>query len=280
MPHLIRLSKEASEGQGDDTFNEIKKTHCQITNELGIIKNILENDFAELSDCVGRMRMEKQLNDAGLDIFQSFGERMSSKIFAAYLSSAGIEAKPFNSWELGLITTHDFGNAEPIEKSYKPIKDNISKLRFIPVITGFIGKTEKGEVTTLGRGGSDYTASIFGAAAGADEIQIWTDVDGVMSADPKIVPGAKTIEQISFDEASELAYFGARVLHPKTLLPAINKNIPVKVLNAFNPGHHGTTITKKSRHDDQVVKAIACKKNITLISIKSSRMLGACPARR
>jgi len=198
-----------------------------------------------------------------------------TKIFAAHLSSIGLEAKPFNSWELGLITTPDFGNAEPIEKSYKSMKDKISKLSLIPVITGFIGKAEKGEITTLGRGGSDYTASIFGAAAGAEEIQIWTDVDGVMSADPKIVPGAKTIEKISFDEASELAYFGARVLHPKTLLPAINKNIPVKVLNTFNPQHQGTTITKKSKHDDQIVKAIACKKNITLINIKSSRMLGA-----
>lgn len=272
---LIRLAKEASEGQGDEIFEEIKKIHYEIINELGIDKNILENDFAELSNCVDKMRMEKQLNDATLDIFQSFGERMSSKIFAAYLISAGIEAKPFNSWELGLLTNPDFGNAEPIEKSYKSIKDNISKLSFIPVITGFIGKTEKGEITTFGRGGSDYTASIFGAAAGAEEIQVWTDVDGVMSADPNIVPGAKTIEKISFDEASELAYFGARVLHPKTLLPAINKNISVKVLNTFNPSHHGTTITKKSVHDGNLAKAIACKKNITLINIKSSRMLGA-----
>jgi len=272
---LTRLAKAASEGQGDEIFEEIKKTHYEIINELGIDKNILETDFAELSNYVGNMRAEKKINDAALDIFQSFGERMSSKIFAAHLSSIGLEAKPFNSWELGLITTPDFGNAEPIEKSYKSMKDKISKLSLIPVITGFIGKAEKGEITTLGRGGSDYTASIFGAAAGAEEIQIWTDVDGVMSADPKIVPGAKTIEKISFDEASELAYFGARVLHPKTLLPAINKNIPVKVLNTFNPQHQGTTITKKSKHDDQIVKAIACKKNITLINIKSSRMLGA-----
>ena len=272
---LIRLAKEASDGGGREIFNEIKNTHYKILEELRIEKNILENDLAELSNLVDKINRENQPNDAALEMFKSFGERMSSKIVAAHLNSIGIKSKPFNSWDLGLITNDDFGSAEPIEKSYKFIKENISKLSSTPVITGFIGRTEKGEITTLGRGGSDYTAAIFGAAAGAEEIQIWTDVDGIMSADPKIVPGAKTIGRISFDEASELAYFGARVLHPKTILPAMNKCISVKVLNSLNPDNQGTLISSDSHKNSHTVKAIACKKGITLINIDSSRMLGA-----
>lgn len=272
---LIRLAKAASDGTGNEILDEIKRTHCMILEELEIEKNILDEDFAELSGLLRNTQQSRQLNDPTLDLFQSFGEKMSSKIFAAHLSKVGIASQPFTSWELGLLTSGDFGNAEPLESSYAAIKKKISGLKLCPVITGFIGRTEKGETTTLGRGGSDYTASIFGAAAGAEEIQIWTDVDGIMSADPKIVPDAKTIERISFDEASELAYFGARVIHPKTLLPAVNKNISVKVMNTLNAGHHGTTITKKSVHEAKIVKAIACKKNVTLINIKSSRMLGA-----
>ena len=272
---LIRLAKAAPDGQGDEIFEEIKRTHYTILEGLELEKSILDGDFAELSGLLRNTQQSKQLNDAVLDAFQSFGEKISSKIFAAHLNKAGIMSQAFNSWELGLLTSGDFGNAEPLKASYAAIKKKVSGLNILPVITGFIGRAEKGETTTLGRGGSDYTAAIFGAAAGAEEIQIWTDVDGIMSADPKVVPGAKTIKNLSFDEASELAYFGARVIHPKTLLPAIDKNISVRVLNTFNPQHQGTTITKKSLHDDRIIKAIVCKKNITLINIKSSRMLGA-----
>ena len=173
------------------------------------------------------------------------------------------------------MTNADFGNAEPLDGSYAAFKKSISKLKVVPVITGFIGKTEKGEVTTLGRGGSDYSAAIFGSAIDAEEIQIWTDVDGMMSADPKIVKNARTLEKVSFAEASELAYFGAKVLHPKTILPAVKKNIPVRVLNTFNAEGKGTLILNEVGKNEQIVKSITCKKNIILINVDSKRMLGA-----
>ncbi|MEK6837456.1 MAG: aspartate kinase, partial [Nanoarchaeota archaeon] len=145
----------------------------------------------------------------------------------------------------------------------------------IPIVTGFIGKTADGEITTLGRGGSDYTAAIYGAALDAEEIQVWTDVDGVMTADPMIVPNdARTVDVVSFEEASELAYFGAKVLHPKTIIPAMNREIPVRVLNTFNPSGKGTLILKTvGKRDRTDVTAITCKKNIYVININSARML-------
>lgn len=272
---LIRLGKESAQGKGDETLGHIKEMHYEILEQLKIDKKIIEKDIKELSDLADKTKSEKIVDSRTLDHFQSFGERMSSKIVAEQLNKIGVKAKAFNSWDLGFLTDSEFGSAEPLESAYQNLNKNIKKLDVVPVVTGFIGKTENGEITTLGRGGSDYTAAVIGAAINADEIQIWTDVDGIMSADPKIVSGAKTIENVSFSEASELAYFGARVLHPKTILPAMRKSIPVKVLNSFNPNHNGTAILNKAYKNSSAVKAIACKNGITLINIDSTRMLGA-----
>ncbi|HLC61545.1 MAG TPA: lysine-sensitive aspartokinase 3 [Candidatus Nanoarchaeia archaeon] len=272
---LIKLANESAAGKGDDVFDNIKNVHLNIVNQLNLDKSLLNKNFDELAELAKENQQNKKLDARALDYFQSFGERMSSKIVAAYLNQIGINSQAFNSWDLGLATTNDFGNAEPLESSYPNIKNNILKLKLIPVITGFIGKSENNRITTLGRGGSDYTAAIIGSAVDADEIQIWTDVNGVMTADPKIVPNAKPVRQVSFAEASELAYFGARVLHPKTILPAMGKNIPVRVLNSFNPKDEGTTIINKSAKTQKTIKSIACKSNTTLIHIESTRMLGA-----
>jgi aspartate kinase len=140
---------------------------------------------------------------------------------------------------------------------------------------GYIGSTLSGVTTTLGRGGSDYSAAIAGAALNADEIQIWTDVDGMMTADPRIVPGAWKVKEISFDEASELAYFGAKVLHPLTVLPAVEKNIPVYILNSKKPGGTGTRITREATPCKNLIKSIAGKRGITIVTVSSSRMLMA-----
>jgi aspartate kinase len=145
----------------------------------------------------------------------------------------------------------------------------------VPVIQGFVGSTRKGITTTIGRGGSDFSASIIGAALEAYDIQIWTDVDGIMTADPHLVPGALRVRVISFDEAAELAYFGARVLHPATILPAVRKKIPVHVLNSFRPDQPGTLITDEAPPCENPVKSIACKKGITIVNIASTRMLMA-----
>lgn len=272
---LIRLGKECAEGKGDKTLAYIKSTHYEILEQLHIDKNLINDDIKELENLVRKTKSDKAIDEKALDHFQSFGERMSSKIVAKQLNKIGINSKAFDSWELGFLTDNEFGEAEPLETSYSSLNRNIKNLNIVPVITGFIGKTENGEITTLGRGGSDYTAAIIGAAIKADEIQIWTDVNGVMSTDPKIVANARTIEKVSFAEASELAYFGARVLHPKTILPAMKKNIPVKVLNSFNPKEKGTMIVSKGYKNSHAVKAIAHKKNIILINIDSTRMLGA-----
>jgi aspartate kinase len=157
-----------------------------------------------------------------------------------------------------------------LEKTIPPLAETQ-----VVVMGGFIGSTEDGVTTTLGRGGSDYTASIVGAGIGAQEIQIWTDVDGMLTADPTIFPGGHRVKTISFAEAAELAYFGAKVLHPATVVPAIEKNIPVLILNSRRPDVPGTRIVSESVHCSNVVKSIACKRKITLVNIHSTRMLMA-----
>lgn len=272
---LIRLVKECAQGKGDRTLGQIKKIHYEILGQLNIDKKLLDDDIKELEILFSGAKSGKIIDEKMLDHFQSFGERMSSKIVAEQLNRIGIKSRAFNSWELGFLTDNEFGGAEPLEAAYTKLNRNIKKLKVVPVVTGFIGKTEDGEITTLGRGGSDYTAAVIGASVNAEEIQIWTDVNGVMSTDPKIVESAKTLEKVSFAEASELAYFGARVLHPKTILPAMKRNIPVNVLNSFNPNGKGTKIVSKPYKNSSAVKAIAYKKNITLINVDSTRMLGA-----
>ncbi|MEI8255152.1 MAG: aspartate kinase, partial [Deltaproteobacteria bacterium] len=177
----------------------------------------------------------------------------------------------------GMITDDNFGGAEPLKSSEEAIRESLLRACevCVPVVTGFIGKTADGRVTTLGRGGSDYSAALLGAAIGAHEIEIWTDVDGVMSSDPRVVPAARTIPCLSFSEAAELAYFGAKVLHPKTILPAVQRAIPVRVLNTFKPDAPGTVITSSGAGIDPAnpVRAIASKSGITVVQMVSSRML-------
>ncbi len=272
---LIELANEAGQGKGDKNLKDIKKIHYEIIEKLGLDKSLVEKDLEALSALVKKIKINGGINARILDEFQSFGEQMSSKIVAAQLNKINVKAQAFNAWDLGFLTNSDFGNAEPLETTYASLKNDISQLDIVPVITGFIAKNKTGEITTIGRGGSDYTAAIVGNAINSNEIQVWTDVDGIMSTDPKIVINAKTIDKVSFAEASELAYFGAKVLHPKTILPAMEKDIPVRVLNSFNPESNGTIILNKAGKSNQIVKAIACKKGINLINIKSTRMLGA-----
>ena len=270
---LIELAKSAPEKMAE-IYEAIKLRHIGIMKELGTTSGLLDNDLMGLKACADRIAGEG-LNKETLDEMQSFGERMSTKIVAFEISRHGLKADAVNSFEIGLLTDENFGNAEPLEEAYALLGKHIRAMDSVPVVTGFLGKTRKGEITTLGRGGSDYSAAIVGAAIDAEEIQIWTDVNGIMSTDPKMVASAKTIESVSFAEAAELAYFGAKVLHPKTIKPAMAKNIPVKVLNTFEPENKGTTIAKDPSNGKSIVKAIAYKKSSTLIIIQSTRMLGA-----
>ena len=272
---LIDCANRALVKDPKKELNTIFKIHKNILKNLELDVNILLPTLSKLEKLMNEIHKKHELSTKMMDNVLSFGERLSSLIIAGYLNKIGIDAIRKTSYDIGIITDNKFGFADILEESHDSIMKNIDKESSVIVITGFLGKTKNGEITTVGRNGSDYTASIIGAAIGAEEIQIWTDVDGVRTADPRIIRDAKNIEKISFVEASELAYFGAKILHPKTILPAMDKNIPVKVLNTMNPSHAGTTIIKNCPEDGMDVKAITAKRNVLLINVSSSRMFNS-----
>ncbi|MCX8166238.1 MAG: aspartate kinase [Candidatus Micrarchaeota archaeon] len=259
-----------------DAYLEIEKRHRKIINDLKLKENLIEDLLSELKNLLTANYFIKEKGNRLRDHIAFFGERMSSTIIAEYMKTTGLNAKQFDSGDLGLITDDNFGNASIMHNTYelirKAFKEKVNN-QTIPIITGFGGKTLNNEYTTFDRGGSDYVASIFGAALNAEEIQIWTDVSGIYSCDPRIVPNAKKIELMAFEEASELAYFGAKVLHPKTILPAIESKIPVKVLNTFDPEDKGTTIVDKCEHNETTKILALSIKNAIVIEVKSTRML-------
>jgi len=210
------------------------------------------------------------------DYIISFGERLSSQILSAALQERGIRSVAMDGCEAGITTTATHGRAIPLPGSGKHIRSRVLPLleECIPVITGYMGCTEAGIVTTLGRGGSDFSAAIIGAAIDADEIWIWTDVDGVMTADPRIISDARVIPQVSYLEAMEISYFGAKVLHPRSIEPAMQKRIPMRVKNTFNPTHPGTCIVHDGRPDKRVVKSITYIQNVALINVNGAQMMG------
>jgi aspartate kinase len=212
------------------------------------------------------------------DLLASYGEILSSLIFVDRMKRLGFDSVHVDAREC-VVTDERFGKASPLmdvtaSRLEEAALPQLNAGRIV-VMGGYIGSTLSGIATTLGRGGSDYSAAIAGAALKADEIQIWTDVDGMMTADPRIVSGAWKVKEISFDEASELAYFGAKVLHPLTVLPAVEKNIPVYILNSRKPTGTGTRITREGRPCRNLIKSIAAKRGITIVTVSSSRMLMA-----
>jgi len=270
---LITLATHAVENKEKGEFEKLKEKHITAVKALGLQSSVIDADLKELKGIIDSVSLLDELSPRTLDKVVSFGERLSSKIVAAYLSKMGLSAKACNAYDIGLITDSHFGDADYLPEAEGMINKALSRNKnTIPVITGYIGKDKEGEITTLGRGGSDYTASIVGAAINAGEIQIWTDVDGIMTADPRVVKNAKNLEKVSYSEASELAFMGAKVLHPKTILPAIRKNIPVKILNTFNPGHKGTIVLKEISAKKRIA-SIACKKKIKVININNPQML-------
>jgi aspartate kinase len=212
------------------------------------------------------------------DAVVSFGEILSSTLMAAVLNQHGVEARQVDSRRC-IITDDEHTCAAPLmretftrtENELRPLVES----GVVPVLGGFIAATLQGATTTLGRGGSDYTAALIGASLRANEIQIWTDVTGVLTADPRVVPNAQTIDRLSYSEAAELAYFGAKVLHPKTIQPAIENSIPVRICNSRLPQERGTLVGPQSETSSRAIKAIAHKTGVTIVQINSLRMLGA-----
>ena len=236
----------------------------------------LGTEFEDLEELLRGISAVGELTPRTTDNVASFGEVLSSKLVTAALSAHGIEATLVDSRDC-IVTDGNFTRAAPLfEQTNAKLGELVQplvKLARVPVMGGFIGANRAGATTTIGRGGSDFSAAIVGAGLGADRIEIWTDVDGMMTTDPNLCPDARRIKTISFDEAAELAYFGAKVLHPATVLPAIQKNIPVYILNSRNPTCEGTRITARAPHCKNFFKAIAAKKRITIIDIAAPRML-------
>jgi len=214
------------------------------------------------------------------DYILSFGEKLSTIILRAALEDAGLKAKSFTGGEAGIVTDDHFSEAIPLMNvTSLQVRERVGPLLErgeVPVVTGFIAWTQDGLTTTLGRGSSDYTATILGTSLGVDEVWIWTDVDGLMTADPKIEPLAKTIPSISYAEAMEMAYFGAKVMHPRALEPAIEKEVPVRIKNAFAPKGEGTLIVREQKINGKTVaKSIAIIKDVALVTISGAGMIGA-----
>jgi aspartate kinase len=233
-------------------------------------------DFELLDELLRGISAVGEVTPRTTDHVAAFGEILSSKIVAAAFSAHGLNSAHVDAREV-LVTDSSYMQAVPeeeetnerLQNKVKPLLDAGQ----VPVMGGFVGANRAGITTTIGRGGSDFSAAIVGAGLGAERIEIWTDVDGILTTDPRICKEARRIKVISFDEAAELAYFGAKVLHPATVLPAIHKNIPVYVLNSLNPGCEGTKITTQAPQGKNIFKAIAVKKRITIVDVAAPRML-------
>jgi len=251
-----------------------------LTSESSAIATMLDSSRREIGDLLQTGNAQMSLIPRPLlqDLIVSYGERLSATLLGSVLRQAGLRARYIDARRC-IVTNAEHGRAEPlIEQTDTRTQSELHPLLAvaqIPVLGGFIGSTTDGTTTTLGRGGSDYTAALMGAALSAREVQIWTDVPGVLTADPRVLPQARTIPRLSYAEAAELAYFGAKVLHPKTIQPAVEQDIPVRICNARAPQQGGTIVSGEIEVAPQAVKAIAHKTGITLLQITSARMLGA-----
>ena len=282
---LLAMGAAAGSGDRDSALalsRQLRERHYNTAGELlgtGIFTQFhgeLENDFDALDELLRGIAAVGELTPRTSDLVASFGERLSSRIVHAGFLSRGMDASLVDAREV-LVTDHTHTRAVPcfdetqerLRSRVQPLLDNSR----IPVLGGFIGATREGTTTTIGRGGSDFSAAIIGAGLGADRIEIWTDVDGMMTTDPNLVREARRIRTISFEEASELAYFGAKVLHPATVLPAIQRNIPVYVLNSRNPNCEGTCVQAAAPVCRNLFKAIAVKQRVNLVDVAAARSL-------
>ncbi len=272
---LLKMGMNASQGVID--IGDFLKFHEKICDDLNVEPSILISLIKELNEVLFRIKEDGALTSADTDELLSFGERLSVRIVSAYLNKSGIKSRAYDSWEVGMITDSTYGKAKILDETYANLRRFFSDktvLSEIPIITGFIARDFQGKITTFGRGGSDLTASIIGAALDCEEIQTWKNVDGVLSADPSIVENVKLVRHISYREAHELAFFGAKILHPHSLIPSKEKNIPIHVKNFSFPDAPGTIISNKTDENEIGLKSLTCRKDVTLVNIESPEMIG------
>jgi aspartate kinase len=281
---LLTMTTAAAAGDEaavDQGIGELQHRHDQVAREVlpdpAALRQAVAQELAELRNLLHAVATLKDRSARPRDAIAAYGELLSSRIVEQACLAAGLPAVWFDARRI-LVTDEAFGAALPLaEETSAAVGSHLVPALAagrIPVLGGYVGATREGVTTTLGRGGSDYSAAIFGAALDAREIQIWTDVDGMMTADPRVVPSTHVVPRLSFEEASELAYFGAKVLHPSTILPAVTRAIPVRILNSRRFEQSGTLITASSPMDEPLA-ALACKRHITVVDITSTRMLMA-----
>jgi aspartokinase/homoserine dehydrogenase 1 len=279
---LARKAEEGSEGVKEE-LESIRTQHFDAARVLfgptdqASALTPLAIMFNELEEILHGVELIRECSARTMDLVMSFGERLSCSIAVRYLCAQGISAALLDARDI-VRTDENFGSAAvDFAKTYPLIREKLEKMTCIAVIPGFVGATAKGVTTTLGRNGSDYTASIIGAGVDAKVIEIWTDVDGVLSADPRLVPEAFVIPTISSEEAMELSYFGAKVIHPYTMVPAVEKSIPILIKNTFNPGAPGTLIAPSNmitRESTLPITGIASIEGISLVNIEGGGMMG------
>ncbi len=282
---LLLAAAEAAAGRRDQALaivDELRTNHLRHGLALAgagsaDLERYIRAHFEWLEELVKGLAVVGELSPRSTDSIASVGERLSSLVVTFAFRAAGLRTEHVDARRV-ICTDHRFTQAQPIvEETYRLLQETVvpAAESAVVVMGGFIGGTPDGHTTTLGRGGSDYSAALVGAGIGAEEIQIWTDVDGMLTADPRIIPGSHRVKTMSFAEAAEMAYFGAKVLHPATVLPAVEKNIPVLILNSRRPEAGGTRITAQVARSKNPVKSISCKRGITLVNVHSTRMLMA-----
>ena len=276
--HLLVAADLAVTGTVD--VAGVAKLHEETARELGINIDAIEALLAELKQLLTGISMLKEISRRSRDYLVSFGERMSVRMMAAYLKSQGVDAKFYDAWDIGFVSDSNYMAAELLDEVWENIPRHLGSYskgldNAIPIVTGFIAKDKRGIITTLGRGGSDLTATMIGAAMNAEEVQTWKDVDGILTSDPRVVKEAKPVPEVTYEEAQELAMFGSQVLHPRSMVPVRKSGTPVRVKNSYNIESKGTIIVE--RHSGKVppVCAITSVKHVQLIDMVSNRMLGA-----
>jgi aspartate kinase len=282
---LLATAEEAAAGRRDQALamvDELRSYH--LSEGLAVagaaaaeLDRHIRAHFEWLEELVKGLSIVGELSPRSTDAIASIGERLSSLVVTFAVRNAGMRAQHLDARKI-VVTDDRFMQAQPnLEETYRRCRETVAPAAqsSVVVMGGFIGATSSGQTTTLGRGGSDYSAAVIGAGVGAREIQIWTDVDGMLTSDPRIVPGGRRIKSISFAEAAELAYFGAKVLHPATVLPAVEHDIPVRILNSRRPEFEGTRITSEPAPCSNPVKSISSKRGVTVVNIHSTRMLMA-----
>jgi len=281
---LIKAREEAVSDATtvDRNLEELRQLHMSliagIPDELSrsALADKITESFHPLSHALHAVAERKAANPAEADFIDSFGERISCLLLAAYLRAAAVPASALSSEEAGLVTDGIFGNARPlisqVERNLNERVLPLLKEGIVVVLTGFYGVSVSGEVTTFGRGGSDYSAAIVATCLGADWVEIWKNVPGFMRAHPKIVADAEMVPKLSYDEAEELSYFGAEILHPRTMGPLRQKSIICKIKNVAEPEAPGTLISQEREQTDEVIKSIAVKRDIALLNVKGAQL--------